>query len=157
MEAIREYLIGITAAAVICGIAVKLTGKGLPGSAVRLMAGVFMALTVVSPLVSIKLEGLTDFALDIQSDADAIVSQGESFSKEAVREIISEQAGAYILDKAESLGLHLTVEVAVSEDEYPVPCGVTLRGDISPYAKSVLSDYIEGNLGIPAEEQQWIS
>ena len=59
------------------------------------------------------------------------------------------------MDKAESLGAELTVEVTLSDDELMVPCAVKLSGAISPYAKKVLSDTIAKDLGIQVEEQIW--
>lgn len=157
VDLIREYLIRVTAAALICGVATKLIHKGVIGSVIKLSAGIFMALTVISPLINIQLDSIADFTFDIQSAADAAAAEGEISAREAMAQIISEQTAAYILNKAETLGAMLTVEVTVSEDEYQIPSAVKIEGSVSPYAKSVLSAYISENLGISTEEQTWIS
>lgn len=157
MESIRDYLLGITAAALICGIAVKLLHKGLLGSSVKLIAGIFLTLAIVSPLVEIRLDSLDELRLEIQSEAADAAAEGENSAREAMAQIISEQTAAYILDKAESLEVELTVEVTVSQEGYPVPEWVRLEGNIGPYAKSVLSEYIANDLGIGTEGQKWIS
>lgn len=157
MESIRNYLLGITAAALVCSILTRLLGsKGLLGTAVKLLAGIFMALTVVSPWVNIRLTSLGDFTQGISYDASAAAADGENSAMEAMAEIIKQQTQAYILDKAESLGAQLSVEVTVSGDDLPVPCAVRLEGQISPYAKSALSTCIAEDLGISVEEQIWI-
>lgn len=156
MESIREYLVSVTAAALICGIATKLISKGLPGSVVKLIAGIIMALAVVSPLVNIHFGDLENYTLDIQAEGEAISAEGENSAREAMAQIISEETAAYILDKAEELSATLSVQVTLSEDAYPVPEGVRLEGSVSPYAKSVLEEYITTNLGIEAEEIEWI-
>lgn len=156
MEGVRQYLIGITAAALVCGIAVRLVHKGLVGSVVKLMAGVFMALAVAAPLVNIKLDDLTKMTLDIHADAEALTAEGENSAREAIAQIISGETAAYILDKAEALGASVTVTVYVSSDAYPVPTHVRLEGSVSPYARLELNEYISANLGIEAEEIEWI-
>lgn len=156
MEGVRQYLIGITAAALVCGIAVRLVHKGLVGAVVKLMAGVFMALAVAAPLVNIKLDDLTKMTLDIHADAEALTAEGENSAREAIAQIISGETAAYILDKAEALGASVTVTVYVSSDAYPVPTHVRLEGSVSPYARLELNEYISANLGIEAEEIEWI-
>lgn len=157
METIREIIISVTAVALICGIVTKLIHKGLLGSVMKLLAGIFMALSVVSPLLDLRLGDLKDFTLDIQTNAAQIAAEGENSARLEIAAIISEQSAAYILDKAESLGVELTVQVTVSHEDWPVPSGVRLEGSVSPYAKAVLSEYISETLGIEREEQQWIS
>ena len=80
---------------------------------------------------------------------------GENAAREAMAERISQQTKAYILDKAQALEASLTVEVILDDAGIPTPCGVRISGKVSPYAKGVLSDYMEKELGIPREEQRW--
>lgn len=157
MESVREYLIGVTAAAIFCGVLTRLIGnKGVTGALLKLVVGVFMVLAVVSPWLQVRWEQLMDITTDIKGDAEAAAAEGVISAREAMEEIITEQTAAYILDKADSLGVRLTVEVDLDSGEIPVPCAVRLAGNISPYAKSVLSEYISENLGIGTEEQTWI-
>lgn len=156
MDEIRAYLLRITAAALLCGILTKILGKkGMLTTTVKLITGVFMALTVVGPLVSIRLDTLDEFTEGISYDASAAVAEGEISAMETMSEIIKQQTQAYILDKAETLGAQLSVEVILSEDTPPVPCAVRITGKISPYGKSVLSAYINDDLGIGVEDQIW--
>jgi hypothetical protein len=57
------------------------------------------------------------------------------------------------LDKAESLGAELTVEVMLDDSQIPIPTKVRIRGNISPYNREKLSSIIERDLGIPTEAQ----
>lgn len=158
MDAIREYILSVTASAVLCGIVTALIGKkGMPGTAMKLLCGIFMALTVVGPWVDIRLDGLLELSSEAAQSADAYAASGENSAAAAMADIIKEQTTAYILDKAEALGVQLTVEVALSSDDIPVPTAVCLYGNVSPYAKKVLTERLEEDLGIPSEEQTWIS
>ena len=157
MDAIREYLICVTAAALICGIATRIVKSGAVANVVKLMAGILMALVIVSPLLRIRLDQLMDALEDIQISAENIAAEGEKTARTDMEELIIQQLQSYILDKAGSMGVELTVEIELESQGLPIPCAVTLCGSVGPYAKSVLSEYIEENLGIKAEEQRWIT
>ena len=144
------------AAAVICGIVRRLLGeKGTQGAVAKLLTGIFLALTVVSPLAKVEVGRLADIAGDYRADGLAAAAMGEEMTRQALAESIKAQTEAYILDKAAALEVTLTVEVEVSDEEVPVPCRVRLTGQVSPSAKSKLSGIITEDLGIEKERQIW--
>ena len=59
------------------------------------------------------------------------------------------------MDKADRMGLEISLEVEL-DDNNSVPSGACISGDLSPYAKKVLGEYIEDSLGIAKENQKWI-
>lgn len=157
MEAIREYLMGVTAASIICACAKSLVGeKGASGKVVKLICGLFLAFTVVRPMTEIQ---ISDFALmtyDVQMEAQAAVSTGEEFVQASLEDIIKAETEAYILDKARELDADIRVEVTVTSGAQPVPETVCINGKLSPYAKAQLKKLLEEDLGIPKEGQLWI-
>lgn len=158
MGALREYLMQVTAAAVICGIVTAITGKkGSGASIIRLMTVLFMAMTIIGPIASLKLDQFTDYFADIQAESDAFVAAGSESSREKIGQVIKEKAEAYILDKAVPFGANIAVALTLSDGELPVPVSVRICGAVSPYAKSRLSQIIWQDLGIPMEEQKWES
>lgn len=155
MEAAGEYILSVTATALICAVSGKLLVKGTAAHVVKLMTGILMALTMVSPLLSIRLDQVMDLVDDIHISADYVAHEGENSARQEMAQRISKQLESYILDKAESMGVELVVTFELESKGLPVPCAVTLQGNIGPYAKAVLTDYIEQNLGIEAEAQIW--
>lgn len=156
MNWISVYLLRIIIAALVCGIATHLLGeKDTLGRIIRLLAGIFMALTVVSPWATVKIDDLTDYFEGVSIMADGSVSDGENMAREELEAIIKSQTQAYILDKADSFGADLTVEVILDSSEIPIPCGVRIAGEISPYGKSRLSQMITEDLEIALEDQIW--
>ena len=155
MEAAGQYLISVTATALLCGLVGKLVCKGPASYVIKLMTGILMALTIVSPLLHIRLDQVMDLVDDIQIRADNVAQEGENTAREAIAQRITEQLETYILDKAESMGVELIVTFELESKGLPVPCAVTLEGNVGPYAKGVLTDYIAQNLGIEAEAQIW--
>lgn len=156
MDQIKSYLLRLTAAALICGIASCLVNnKKLSGSLVKLLSGVFMTLVVLGPILHLQLGGIGDFTPKIEQSAMEAAEDGKNTAMEAWVKGIKEAAQAYILDKAESYGAQLTVEVTVEPSQPPTLVGIHLKGSISPYGKKMLQEVISQQLGIPEEDQTW--
>ena len=155
MEALREYLLSVTVAAVVCALVRRLlAGKGSAEAMGKILAGIFMALTVLTPLTQLRLPPLAE--LPFSADARQAVRAGEESARKALAERISEASEAYILQKAAAMQAALTVEVELSGDPIPVPQRVSLQGNIAPYAKQKLQTMIRQDLGIDKENQVWI-
>lgn len=156
MEGVRQYVISVVAAAILCGILKSiLPGKDAMAGILRLITGIFLAFTVIKPLTRIELGDLPVLSFDYLTEAQIASADGEKIAADAMADIIKQQAEAYILDKAQSLNLQLTVTVTVSDGALPAPVGVRLSGTVSPYAKSCLARIIEEDLGIAKENQIW--
>ena len=156
MDFLRQYILSLLAAAVICSILVAWLGTNrTQGAIMKLLAGVFMTVTLLSPLLQFRLTDLTSEFSDITADAQNAVQAGQSnYSDDFVRSI-KQQTEAYILDKAAFWELNLEVEVTLSETDPPVPDYVVLIGPVSPYAKGQLTEFISKELGISKENQVW--
>lgn len=154
MEAIRDYLFSVTAAALICGAVNCITGKSSAISKLlKLLCGIFLAAAVIKPVVEMKIDDLSFFSDLLSVDADQVVATGKEKAADEMNRIIKEKTEAYILDKAMSLGVRVEVMI---ELENSVPTGITVKGDVSPSIKSRLSACIAQDLGISQEEQIWI-
>lgn len=151
----KNYVISIVACAIICSIACSLfDSKGSTGKMIKILTGILMTATILIPLKnfdSYKISGYFNFA---SMEANEYVEEGKKDFRNNVNDIIKSQTEAYILDKANSMELDISVEVELS-DENSVPCGIRVTGSVAPYEKNILSDYIEETLGIPKENQKW--
>ena len=157
MAGLRQYLMAVTAAAIICGIVKSISNeKTVPGAMLRLMAGIVMTVTVLSPVVQLDLCDIPALSEDFAAQADAAAALGEEMAAAEINAIISEQTQAYILDKAAAFGAALQVEISMANDGSYRPESVVLQGSISPYAKARLQSIIEEDIQIAKEKQQWI-
>ena len=155
MEEIREYVLSVVCAAIVCSIVSVLAGqKGTAAPMRKLLYGLFLCLTVIRPVAKLRMEDFTLYTEDLNRDALAAAAMGTGIYEESLAEIISEQTEAYILDKAQSLDLNLTV--TVQTDRSGIPNRVTLRGNAGGDAQQRLSEMLEEDLGIPKERQLWI-
>lgn len=158
MEHIREYLISVTAAALLCGMIQTITGeKSSSAGIVRLVCGIFLALTVIRPVAQIQLREFSLTTSEIMEQAQLAAGEGEDYAKRALSRHITEQTEAYILDKAKIYGAEISVEVTVETVDQPVPAAVTITGKYSPYARTQLSALIASELNIREEDQTWIT
>ena len=156
MEWIREYILSVTVAAIVCAIIRGLLAKkGTPASMGKLLTGIFMTLTILNPLVELTPGRIGEFAGGLDQQADAAVNEGEKIAANALLEDITERMRTYILEKADTLGANIQVELQMSNAIYPTPQRVTIRGDVSPYAKMRLKQVLQ-ELGIAEEDQIWI-
>ena len=153
---IKNYIISIVISAIICSVATALLGKKTAiGAVVQLLGGILLAVAILSPLVNISFRGIADYFDDLNADAQQFVMEGKNASDDSAAQIIKSRTEAYILDKANRMGLQIGVEVELDEAKNWVPCGVVFTGTVSPYAKGVLGTYVEDNLGIIRENQKW--
>lgn len=157
MEAVRSYIFSVTGAAILCAVVTAMIGrKGAYGKILKLICGSFMTLVLVCPLVkqSFHFPGL--YIQNVSIEADQIARQAGETVSQKIKTIVKEKAEAYILDKATDLNANLTVSVILSEDgDYPVPQSVQMSGSVSPYAKKLLSQMLQEDLGIEPEDQIW--
>ena len=153
---IKEYLLQIIVAAIICSlINVLLSKTSAVGATVKLLSRIFLTITILTPFLNMDFSHIFDSTNDISLEANAIIDEGEALSLSTLQNSIKSETEAYILNKASAMNVELTVEVTVSEDYPPVPISVKLDGRVSPNAKSKLTQLISDELGISKENQKW--
>lgn len=156
MDGLRDYIISIVSAAVLCSIAQGLIGKkSTYATIIRMVSGIFLAVTVISPWAKLQIADFTEYLKDLELEANTAAAVGKDALKDGLGSIIKEKCEAYILDKATSMGLDLSVEVTIDGSATPVPSAVTITGNISPYQKQKLKQIIAEEIGILEENQKW--
>lgn len=152
----KEYVLSIVAAAIVCAVSRCILGKKTAtGRMVSLLSSILMAATVIAPLGNITFDGISDFWATLSADAEKYVAEGTAIAEKQEANIIKSQTEAYILDKADRMDLQIAVEVELDGDNGNIPCSVVISGSISPYAQMQLGAYIEDTLGIAKENQKW--
>ncbi len=152
----KNYVISIVACAIICSIACSIfDNNGSTGRIIKILTGILMTLTILIPLKNFDSYKISGYFNSASVEANKYVEEGKKDFRNNVTDIIKSRTEAYILDKANSMELDISVEVELS-DEDSIPCGIKVTGSVAPYEKNILSDYIEETLGIPKEHQKWI-
>ena len=123
---------------------------------VRMIGGLFLAFTVISPMIDVDLDTLFQIPFDFVEQGNTFAAQGKQISDEYLNAIIKDRCETYILDKATFYHADIEVEVTLSNDAIPVPAAVRIQGQISPYAKKAMQKWLADNMEIPEENQVWI-
>ena len=157
METLGQCILSVTAASILLAILQSLLGrKSSSGVLLKLIGGLFLMFTVISPLADIEIDSCFRVPSDLLAQGNAIAADGQEITKDQLQRIIKDRCEAYILDKAMSFGADLRVEVILTQDETPIPAAVRLQGAISPYAKASIQSWLTEDMGISKENQLWI-
>lgn len=154
MDELRQYIICITAAAIAVAILTRLTdGKSASGAITKMSTGLFLTFMIIHPLIQLDFSIFTDWTDSFEVQSGRAVTSGEKMANDAMGDIIKTNTEAYILDKAQTYGADLTVEVMLNE--YRIPSSVTLTGKVSPHGKRQLQKILKEELDITEENQIW--
>lgn len=156
MEGVREYLLSVTAGAMVCGILNALIGeKGSLSGLFKLISGLFLCFLIISPLAKVNITELPQLAGNLLADGQQAAQEGVQSSDSMLRQIITDETRAYIMDKARTYGAELQVEITLSDTDPPVPVACTIAGALSPYVRQQLRKILITDLGIPEENHTW--
>lgn len=155
MEPFAQYILSVGAAGLMCALVSRLGSGGATGKVLKLVTGLFMLLTLLQPLTGFKIGSLTEYFDAYSDEAKEAVAIGKNQTNLSVRNRIKEALASYILDKGAAHGANLTVQVRLDEAFPPNLLGVSIAGDIAPYAKKALQETLCRELGLEEEDIVW--
>ena len=157
LEAVGQWLTGITCAALIAALAERLTPPGPVRRVGRFTTGLVLLLAMLAPLPPLRGADLTRALAEYRLELEQYRLELEGETGEAMKTIIEEQCAAYIQDKADGLGVSCAAEVEteLTEEGWPMPRRVTVSGPLTQGQLEELAALIEAELAVPAEEQTY--
>ena len=154
LELIRQWLVGVTCAAMVVALAEGLMPPGGVRKIGRLTGGLVLLAAVLKPVLAVDTAALTRSVEEYTRELGSYSTQLEEENDVLMKKIIEEQAAAYIVDKAEALGISCTVQVeAGGGGEWPVPWRVTVTGELDREEQAALTACITADFSIPEERQ----
>ncbi len=151
--AVREWLSAVVAVAMLLTVAQALTPEGTIRKIASFTGGLILLVTLLQPVLGADLSRL-DLNLDTYGQA---IQERQAELEEAgsveLTERIETQTAAYISDKADALGLTVTVRVETQPGASGVP--VPWSAEVTGPRSEALAAYIEEELGIPRGRQIW--
>ena len=151
---LREWVMGLSAAALVCAIAMELTPKGAVKGVLRMVCGMVLAAALLGPLLRLDLE---DYALRLSQSRETaarVVGAAEETAARLDRRSIERELEAYCLEEAERRGAALsgvTVTLRWSTEGVWVPETVALDGAYD----AGLSAWLTAELGVGPAAQTW--
>lgn len=152
----KQWLMGVIAAAILCTIAQDLSPRGSVKQVGRLVCAMVLLCAVLSPVKTLDVaaggQWLTDYRAALADSRAALAEQGE----EIQMAVIAEKYRAYIESKGAQLGLDCRARVDCREEGgICVPDRVEVTGDLSQGDWDGLSRCLEEELGVPPERQSF--
>ena len=151
--ALREWLTSIVVVTLLLSVAQMLVPEGSIRRVASFAGGLILLVALLRPVLGADLErlrlDLDGYERELQNAREELSSAGDT----EVSELIAERTAAYISDKADALGLDVTVRVEAAAG----PDGVTLpeKAELTGAYSQELADFMARELGIPAERQVW--
>ncbi len=154
--AVAAWVRGLVGAAALCAIALALCPAGRVRRVLNLVCGAVMAVSLLAPVVSFDFAEYSSALAKYSETALDSSADGKIAAERLNRAIIQDECAAYILDKADALGvavIQAEVRAEWSEEGYwfPSECSIVATDP----ANSALQNAIEAELGIPPERQTW--
>lgn len=157
-DAIKNWIIGITGAAMITAAAMIMTPEGRVKKIVSLVCGLVTILALIRPLAGFDVGSFSKYAAKYTSDAQAVQAAAAEADEKLTRRIIEEKCAAYILDKGHSIGM-TDLEAAVTSEKGGDgnwhPKSADLKTNAGKQERKELEESIVTELGIPAGELNW--
>jgi stage III sporulation protein AF len=155
MDFLRTWFLGTAGAAVVGVFAIAVTPPGAVKKVVQIASALLLMIAVLRPLAGWSGDPRIDTDSWL-SNSGAAAAVTESHN-DLLSAIIAEKTAAYIVNKAQALGLVITASAQCRMGEhYPEPWSVTIRSDRPEHAKSALGKIIDQDLGIPPERQSYL-
>lgn len=158
MAGAQQWLLSVLTVCVLCALAQAVMPPGPVKGVGRLVCGLVLLCTVLSPLPGLDLEGNTRW---LEGWLEGLEEQKRALEQQVGEErkvIIEESYAAYIVDKAEELGLTCTAQVFCREEAgLYLPHWTEVSSPDSQEAQQVLSQFIRQDLGVPLARQSYIN
>lgn len=154
MESLEQYVLRLIIGALVCGILMGMVQKGTGEKLLRFLSGIFLTVTLLAPLTMDGTHLQLHHFRDLLDQGNDQAAAGREMARQELRQRISAELEAYILDKAGQWDTELAVTVILSEDCLPV--GAQITGNLPESQKEMLTRILTEDLGIPKENQLWI-
>ena len=157
MSALRSWLLTLSGAAALCMLALTLCPEGRVRRVLRLICGAVMAIALLSPVKDFDMDAYAASLTRYREEAAMAAGAGQETGDRLDRTIIERECAAYILDKADALGIQNAAATvrAVWSDGCWCPHEAAVTAAASGELRASLTAYIEGELGIPAARISW--
>ncbi len=154
LDVLRSWILGLAGAAIFCAVITELCPSGSTKKVLKLLCSLVMAMALLAPFINANLPSYSLNIAKYRAQAEKISSSAKESAENYSRSIIEEQCKAYILDKALALGVDVKeLELRLRWNEggfwYPERCIINAEYNSS------LSEYIECELGLSKESQEW--
>ena|GEM_PF-242977 len=148
----NTYIMGVVYAAAAAAVVMAAAPKGWPKTLLGILSGLVLTAVICGPIANVNFDGLN---VEI-SDGDAEFARYMEEQSKLLKELIAEKTSAYILTKAQALGIRCEARVEAGGDP-PRPERAWVTGGPEPpgHMTETLAAILCDELGIPRERQYY--
>lgn len=156
-EGIRDWLVGLIAAAMLTAIAAGITPKGTVGTVGKLVGGLVFLLCLLRPVAGVDLEQFSQNLTRGRVESGTYGAALEETNAQLQKTIIEERAAAYSEEQALQLGIvcHISILCNVGEDGVPYPREALVEGTLTREEQAAVQRMLEADLAISPESVFW--
>ena len=156
MDSIKQYVITITAAAILCMLVNAIfPAKNAYGGILKLFCGVVFTIILVSPVNNFCFADYNWFWESIFTEANIATEEGVAAFNGLLSDSIKDKTTAYILDKANEYDMDLNIQVELENSSPPVPENIIISGNSTPHQREQFRLELSNELGLPKERILW--
>ncbi len=158
MALIRAWILGIAAAALAAAIFTALSPQGKARKITMFASGFMLMAAMIKPVIGFDFSVFSSAVMQYGTMGQEYAVMLNEKNDTLLKTIIEERCGAYISDKATSLGMEnvkIRVRAVKGDGGYPYPYEVYISAKYSQSRKKALTDYLESEFGVPASRQHW--
>ena len=158
MDGIREWLIGIIAAAMLAALTGCLMPKEPIKNIGKLIGGLGLMLCLLHPVAGVDLTNFSQILTETRQNSGMYETYETSLEETNVmlqQSIIEEKAAAYSMEQAQAMGIHCHVTVFCQKEKVPYPKEALVIGNLSDEEKKKLQTMLETELAIAPECIYW--
>lgn len=151
----RGWILSVTVSAMLIAVAEGMMPSGSVKKAARLLGGLVLMLGILQPIVRLDIDTLfraanAQSALRVETRVAL-----EEESDEMMKSIIEAELCAYVLDKAQDLGIACAVSIVCTQGENRalLPYSAEIRGLLIGGQQASLARILREDLDIPTERQ----
>lgn len=158
MELLRQWLTGVTCAALIAALAGALMPKGPVKQVGKLVCALVLLCVVLRPVVALDVPDTDRIFGQLKEEVDARRTGLEQQGSAMLKTLIERECGAYIVDKAAQLGLvcQAQVECRPGDGGTWLPHKARITGQMEEGQRRELTALIHSELGIDTERQVYV-
>lgn len=152
IEAVRGWITSIVTVTMLLSVIQTMVPDGRIRRISSFGGGLVLMVVLLQPIFRID---VSDLELGGTAYEEEIRTRQEEANQSVRTEwegIIEREVAAYISDKADALGLNLSVEVRAETGDDGLP---VLTAELAGCPSELLAEYLATELGIPRERQVW--
>lgn len=159
MDAMKEWIISLTAVSILVSAILAITPEGAAKRTVRLAGGLILFLVLIKPLKELDAGDIAFYNMQYRTEYEKYEEKLIEKNSSMVKTIIEDKVRTYILQKAEALGLECDAEVIArtGKDGYPYPDRIIFHVAAGQDDAMIekLSYIAASELGVTEENQEW--